>query len=191
MSENNEKVVADEVVEPKEETMETSPVNEEVEAVTSVDQLEEALAKVAELENKLQDADNRYLRLQADMDNMRRRNRLETEAQEKYRAQKLVAELLPALDNFERALTIQTDNEQVKTMMQGMEMVYRGIVEALKTEGVSAIETEGKEFDPNYHHAVMQEEVEGIQPNTVILELQKGYVLKDRVIRPAMVKVSQ
>ena len=190
MSENTQKVVADEIQEEIQEEVVETTTNEEVETETSVDQLEEALAKVAELEEKLQEADNRYLRLQADMDNMRRRNRLEQEAQEEYRAQKLVTELLPALDNFERALNIQSDNEQVKSVMQGMVMIHRNLLEAVKAEGVSVIESVGKEFDPNFHHAVMQEEAEGTPANIVLEELQKGYVLKDRVIRPAMVKVS-
>lgn len=194
MSENTKEVVADEIQEEVQEAMneekvENTTVSQEEETNPS-DALEEALKKITELEEKLQESDNRYLRLQADMDNMRRRNRLDMEAKEKYRAQKLVTELLPALDNFERALNIQTDNEQVKTVMQGMVMIHRSLLDAIKSEGVTPIEAINQEFDPNFHHAVMQEEVEGVEANIVVEELQKGYVLKDRVIRPAMVKVS-
>ena len=148
-------------------------------------------AEIQVLTSKLEDADNRYLRLQADFDNFRRRTRLDSEAAEKYRAQKLVTELLPALDNFERALKIEADNEQTKSLLQGMDMVYRSLVEALKTEGVEAIEAVGNEFDPNFHHAVMQGEDERFGSNIVTDEFQKGYILKDRVIRPSMVKVNQ
>lgn len=194
MSENTKEVVADEIQEEvqeatNEKTVENTTVSQEEETNPS-DALEEALKKITELEEKLQESDNRYLRLQADMDNMRRRNRLDMEAKEKYRAQKLVTELLPALDNFERALNIQTDNEQVKTVMQGMVMIHRSLLDAITSEGVTPIEAINQEFDPNFHHAVMQEEVEGVEANIVVEELQKGYVLKDRVIRPAMVKVS-
>jgi molecular chaperone GrpE len=148
-------------------------------------------AEIQNLTSKLEEADNRYLRLQADFDNFRRRTRLDIEAGEKYKAQKLVTELLPALDNFERALQIEADNEQTRSVLQGMEMVYRSLIEALKKEGVEAIEAVGKEFDPNFHQAVMQGEDENFGSNIVSAEFQKGYMLKDRVIRPSMVQVNQ
>ncbi|WP_232223875.1 nucleotide exchange factor GrpE [Anoxybacteroides tepidamans] len=154
-------------------------------------ELEAANEKIAELETKLQELENRYLRLHADFDNFRRRTRLEFEAAEKYRAQSLVTDLLPALDNFERALKIEAEDEKAKSILQGMEMVYRSLMEALKKEGVEAIESVGKPFDPHLHQAVMQAEDGNYEPNTVVEEFQKGYKLKDRVIRPAMVKVSQ
>ena len=143
------------------------------------------------LKEKLEEADNRYLRLQADFDNFRRRSRLDLEAGQKYRAQKLITDLLPAIDNFERAMKIEADNEQTKTLLQGMDMVYRSLLDALKIEGVEPIESVGKEFDPYQHQAVMQGEDENYGSNIVTDEFQKGYLLKDRVIRPAMVKVNQ
>jgi len=143
------------------------------------------------LKEKLEEADNRYLRLQADFDNFRRRSRLDLEAGQKYRAQKLITDLLPAIDNFERAMKIEADNEQTKTLLQGMDMVYRSLLDALKIEGVEPIESVGKEFDPHQHQAVMQGEDENYGSNIVTDEFQKGYLLKDRVIRPAMVKVNQ
>lgn len=147
--------------------------------------------KVAELEKKVEEADNRYLRLQADFDNSRRRAKLDREASEKYRAQSLVSDLLPALDNFERALQSNSDDSSVQSLLQGMEMVYRSLIEALKKEGVEQIEAVGQVFDPQFHQAVMQVEEEGYDSNVVVEEFQKGYLLKDRVIRPAMVKVNQ
>jgi molecular chaperone GrpE len=143
------------------------------------------------LKGKLEEADNRYLRLQADFDNFRRRTRLDLEASQKYRAQKLITDLLPAIDNFERAMKIEADNEQTKTLLQGVDMVYRSLLDALKNEGVEPIESVGKEFDPHQHQAVMQGEDENYGSNVVTDEFQKGYMLKDRVIRPAMVKVNQ
>lgn len=143
------------------------------------------------LKEKLDEADNRYLRLQADFDNFRRRTRLDLEASQKYRAQKLITDLLPAIDNFERAMKVEADNEQTKTLLQGMDMVYRSLLDALKNEGVETIESVGKEFDPHQHQAVMQGEDENFGSNIVTDEFQKGYLLKDRVIRPAMVKVNQ
>ncbi|BBW95541.1 nucleotide exchange factor GrpE [Geobacillus sp. FSL W8-0032] len=176
--EESEQADREEAAEP----METAPTAEELAA---------AKAQIAELEAKLAEMENRYLRLYADFENFRRRTRQEMEAAEKYRAQSLANDLLPVLDNFERALNIEADSEQAKSILQGMEMVYRSLVDALKKEGVEAIEAVGKPFDPHWHQAVMQAEAEGYEPNTVVEELQKGYRLKDRVLRPAMVKVSQ
>ncbi|WP_306792902.1 nucleotide exchange factor GrpE [Neobacillus paridis] len=161
------------------------------EEVNPAEQLEKLQKEIEQLNSKLEEADNRYLRLQADFDNFRRRTRLDQEASEKYRAQSIVTDLLSVLDNFERALQIEVDNEQTKSLLQGMDMIYRGLLDALKKEGVEPIEAIGKEFDPHMHHAVMQGSDENYGPGVVIEEFQKGYVLKDRVIRPSMVKVNQ
>ncbi|MED3548928.1 nucleotide exchange factor GrpE [Cytobacillus praedii] len=161
------------------------------EEISIEDQLKAEQEKTAELEAKLEEAENRYFRLQADFENSRRRARLDLEASEKYRAQSLITNLLPAIDNFERALQMEADSEQAKSILQGMEMVYRSLLEALKNEGAEPIEAVGKEFDPHVHQAVMQVEVEGFDSNHVVEEFQKGYILKDRVIRPSMVKVNQ
>jgi molecular chaperone GrpE len=158
---------------------------------TVVEPTEEYVKEIQMLKDKLEEADNRYLRLQADFDNFRRRTRLDLEASEKYRAQKLITDLLPALDNFERAMQVEADNEQTKSLLQGMDMVYRGLLDALMKEGVEPIEAVGKEFDPHQHQAVMQGEDENFGSNIVTDEFQKGYMLKDRVIRPSMVKVNQ
>ncbi|PLT30951.1 nucleotide exchange factor GrpE [Peribacillus deserti] len=155
------------------------------------DELTAAQEKISELEAKIDEMDNRYLRLQADFDNSRRRARLDIEAAHKYRAQNLVTDLLPALDNLERAMSVEADNDQTKTLLQGMQMIHNGLLESLKKEGVEVIEAVGKEFDPHIHQAVMQVEDPGFESNIVVEEFQKGYMLKDRVIRPSMVKVNQ
>jgi molecular chaperone GrpE len=155
------------------------------------DQLQLLLEKNDELEKKLAEFENRYLRLQADFDNSRRRSKIEAEANEKYRAQKLIIDILPAVDNFERALATEVDNDQAKSLKQGMEMVYRSLLDALLKEGLQPIEAVGKEFDPHLHQAVMQGNEENFGSNIVIEEFQKGYLLKDKVIRPSMVKVNQ
>jgi molecular chaperone GrpE len=165
--------------------------NEASEQTAETPEQDPAQLKIAELEGKLEEADNRYLRLQADFDNFRRRSRIELEASAKYRAQSIITDLLPAIDNFERAMKMEVDNDQAKSLMQGVEMVYRSLLDALKNEGVEVIEAVGKEFDPHLHQAVMQAEDENYGPNIVVEEFQKGYMLKDRIIRPAMVKVNQ
>ena len=144
-----------------------------------------------ELKAKVEEAENRILRLQADYENSRRRAKLDLAATEKYKSQSLITGLLPAIDNFERALQIEADNEQTKSVLQGVEMVYRSLLDALKAEGAEQIEAVGKEFDPNLHQAIMQVEDANFDSNIIVEELQKGYILKDRVIRPSMVKVNQ
>ncbi|MBT2636485.1 MULTISPECIES: nucleotide exchange factor GrpE [unclassified Bacillus (in: firmicutes)] len=175
-----------------EEVFAENEASEKTEEMPSQEEEQDPMEKkVAELQGKLDEADNRYLRLQADFDNFRRRSRIELEASAKYRAQSIITDLLPAIDNFERALKMEVDNEQSKSLKQGVEMVYRSLLDALKNEGVEVIEAVGKEFDPHLHQAVMQAEDENFGPNIVVEEFQKGYMLKDRIIRPAMVKVNQ
>lgn len=188
MSTNESEQVNEEMVEPifeeaNEEAVDNTPSSEE--------QQSELEVKVADLETQLEEKENRYLRLQADFDNSRRRAKLDFEAAQKYRSQSLISDLLPVLDNFERALNVETDNEQTKSVLQGMEMIYRSLLDAMKKEGVEPIDAVGKEFDPHFHQAVMQVSEEGYDSNIVVEEFQKGYILKDRVIRPAMVKVNQ
>ncbi|KGR90707.1 protein GrpE [Ureibacillus massiliensis 4400831 = CIP 108448 = CCUG 49529] len=148
-------------------------------------------AKIAELEAKLQEEENRFLRLRADFDNMRRRNQLDREASEKYRSQKLLTDLLPVIDNLERALEVEVTSEDAKSLYKGIEMVYRTLVDATNKEGLEAIVAEGEQFDPNVHQAVMQESDTEKESGIVLRELQKGYKLKDRVLRPSMVSVNE
>jgi molecular chaperone GrpE len=169
----------------EEEVQEDNITEESVEEILTEDQ-----QRIQELELKLEEASQKNLRLQADYDNFRRRTREEQAASLKYKSQSLLEQLLPALDNFERALKTEATNEQTQTLIQGMEMVYRQLADALKQEGLTEVPTVGEKFDPNMHQAVMQVEDSEYESNTVIEELQKGYMLKDRVIRPAMVKVN-
>lgn len=154
-------------------------------------ELSKANEKIAELEAKLEEAESRILRQVADFENFKRRARLDQETAATYRSQSLVTDLLPALDNFERALQIEATNDQAKSIMQGVDMVYRSIIDALKKEGVEAIEAVGTQFDPNVHQAVMQVSEPDTESNVVLEEFQKGYKLKDRVLRPSMVKVNE
>ncbi|MBK5442613.1 nucleotide exchange factor GrpE [Peribacillus sp. TH24] len=168
---------------PAEQNQEETPVEK--------DELQLAHEKIAELQAKIEEMDNRYLRLQADFDNSRRRAKLDMEAAQKYRVQSIAGDLVEALDNFERATKIEADNEQTKSLLQGMEMVYKAIIDALTKEGIEPISSVGEEFDPRLHQAVMQVQDENFGSNIVVEEFQKGYVLKDRVLRPAMVKVNE
>lgn len=133
---------------------------------------------------------DRLLRAMADMENMRRRFRKEQEDTQKYAALPVVEALLPALDNFERALSVEKENMTVDSLLQGINMVYRQMVQVFEKEGLQAIESVGKPFDPHVHQAVMQVEDSAFEPGAVVEELQKGYQFKDRTVRPAMVKVN-
>lgn len=180
-------LVQEDVQVENEETTEEAVVEEQVE-LTVEEQYE---AKLAELQAKLDDEENRHLRLRADFDNMRRRSQLDREAAEKYRAQKLLSDLLPVLDNFERALQVEATSEETASIVKGIEMVYRSLVEATEKEGLQVIKAEGEAFDPNFHQAVMQEQDSEKETGVVVRELQKGYILKDRVLRPSMVSVNE
>jgi molecular chaperone GrpE len=190
--ENVDKTTTNEMQEDQaEEVTNDEVVSEEtVEVEEAVEELSLEQKKINDLESKVEELNNRFLRTQADLDNFRRRTKVEQETAAKYRAQSLVEEILPAIDNFERALAVQIDEEQGKSLLQGMQMVYRQLIDALSKEGVVEIEAKGEQFDPNMHQAVMQVEDENYDSNVVIEVLQKGYKIKDRVIRPAMVKVN-
>lgn len=145
---------------------------------------------VSELEKELAEIKNRMLRTQADYDNFRRRSREEKEAANKYRALGMVEGLLPVIDNFERAMNVEANDENAKSLLQGVQMVYNQLIDVLQKEGVEEITAKGEVFDPHLHQAVMQVQSDEFENNTVVEVLQKGYKLKDRVVRPAMVQVN-
>ena len=149
------------------------------------------VSPLEELNAKLEEEENKRLRLLADYENYKRRASLDKEALQKYRAQNVLTNLIPVLDNFARALTVEAKTEEAQSMMTGMEMIYRNLVEALETEGLVEIKALDQEFDPNFHQAIMTGTDEEKSSGIVLEELQKGYMLKDRVLRPTMVKVNE
>jgi molecular chaperone GrpE len=161
------------------------------EAVEQEVELDENEQKIKDLEAKLAEEEARYIRLRADYDNLARRGRLDREAAEKYRAQALLTELLPVLDNLDRALQVEVSNEEAVSLYKGVEMVYQQLLVATEKEGLQVIAAEGEMFDPNFHQAVMQEQDNDKAQGVVLRELQKGYQLKDRVLRPSMVSVNE
>lgn len=181
-NENLQEEVVEESVENAEETAEA------VEEKTAEELLQE---KIEKLEEEVKASEDKYLRLYAEFENFKRRKNQEIETNNIYKSQKVITEILPSLDNLERALQVDSDNEEVKALRKGVEMVYEGILNALKSEGVEVVETENVQFDPNIHHAVMQGEESDKESGVILDTFQKGYKLKDRVIRPAMVKVNQ
>ena len=143
--------------------------------------------EVAALKDALNEKDNKLKRLQADFENFRRRTNKEREEIGNVVTQELLKSLLPILDNFERAMAAeQKDSEAFK---KGVEMIYTQLQETLKNNGLEKIETEGKKFDPNFHQAVMRVENADLEDDTIAQELQKGYIVRGKVIRPSMVQV--
>lgn len=178
-------------LEEVEETVENTEATETKEEVVEEKTAEELLQeKVDKLTEELKQSEDKYLRLYAEFENFKRRKNKEIETNNVYKSQKVITEILPSLDNLERALQVESDNEEIKSLLKGVEMVYEGLLNVLKSEGVELIETENAQFDPNYHHAVMQDEDSEKESGAILDTFQKGYKLKDRVIRPAMVKVN-
>ena len=171
------------VEEPQVDVEETTEEASEPEVV-EVDEVEQLKAQVQEAENK-------YLRILADYDNFKRRATLDKEALQKYKSQSVLTNLIPVMDNFARALSVEAKTDEARTMMEGMDMIYRSLLEALKSEGLTEIEAVDQEFDPNFHQAIMTDKDEEKPAGVVLEELQKGYILKDRVLRPTMVKVNE
>ena len=148
---------------------------------------------ISELEQKLKDAEQDILKEKAETINYRKRKDDEVGKMLKYCNEDLVEEILPTLDNFERAIALDDTNltDELSKFLSGFKMIYCHLVNALEKYGVKAIDGFNKPFDPTYHNAVMTEKVEGVKPGMVVEVLQKGYLLKDKVIRTAMVKVSE
>lgn len=147
--------------------------------------------KIKELEKLANDNEEKYLRLYAEFENYKRRIQKENQINATYKAQGVLTDILPSIDNIERALQIEGDDESFKSLQKGVQMVHESLLRALKDNGLEEILAEGKEFDPNLHQAVVQDDNPDFKSGEVTQELQKGYKLKDRVLRPSMVKVNQ
>lgn len=147
--------------------------------------------KLEELQNEVNTLKDKNMRIAAEMVNTLRRKDEETNRLLKYSNESLITELLPVIDNFERALNVDATSNDIESYQKGMTMIYNSLKNILEKFEVKEIESIDKEFDPSFHQAVIQEEKEGTKENIVIEVLQKGYTYKDKVIRPAMVKVSK
>ncbi|AVW10572.1 nucleotide exchange factor GrpE [Lactiplantibacillus paraplantarum] len=177
----------------------TSTASEATQAATSAaDQSEETTQvdpqaqQIVDLKAQLDEKDDQLLRAQAEIVNMQNRNKKEQAALLKYDGQALAKDVLPVLDNLERALATQADDEAAQQLKKGVEMVYGHLQDALKKHGVTEVAAAGEKFDPNIHQAVQTVPVDDDHPaDTVVQVLQRGYLLKDRTLRPAMVVVAQ
>ncbi|MGL5540750.1 MAG: nucleotide exchange factor GrpE [Erysipelotrichaceae bacterium] len=176
----------------KEETVvETtdSTVNHD-EQVVELSVEEQLNARIEELEKEVATTKNAYFKAYADTENLKKRLLTESENTKKYRIQSFALEVLPVIDNLERALDNLPEEEALRNYLAGFKMIYDQLNAALQKEGVVEMDALNQPFDPNKHQALMQESVEGVEPNMVVEVLQKGYMLKDRILRCALVKVS-
>jgi len=146
--------------------------------------------EIAIMQQELGQARDMMLRLAAELDNYKKRSMRERESLIKYAAQGIIQELIPILDNFERAIESASQSKDFNSLIKGVEMIFRQMYDALERKGVSKINALGETFDPNVHEAIAQVASDECPENTVVEELQKGYMLHDRVIRPSRVAVS-
>ncbi|MBW7455744.1 nucleotide exchange factor GrpE [Paenibacillus sepulcri] len=173
------------------DTQEQAEVVEAAEAET-FDSVEETQADVRyeELQKQVEEHQQRYLRAQADFDNFRRRTIKEKEELGAYASMKLIGQLLPVVDNFGRAIEAGQGGGDVESFAKGVDMIFRQFQQVLEQEGLKPMEVVGEPFNPEFHQAIMQVESEEHEEGIIVEEVQKGYILKDKVLRPAMVKVS-
>lgn len=180
----------------EEETLETEETEEsvqeaEAEEAEAAETAEEALPE-EELpeEGKLKEAAEKYQRLFAEFDNFRKRTEKEKAARYDMGARDVIEKVLPVLDSFELALKTLPEGEEKTPFAEGMEKIHKQFLKTLEDAGVTPIDAVGKEFDPNFHNAVLHVEDEEAGDNIVVEELQKGYLYKDHVVRYSMVKVA-
>jgi molecular chaperone GrpE len=152
---------------------------------------EELTNLLAQKTKEAQENYDRYLRLAAELENIKKRQERETAELRQYANDNLLKELVPVLDNLERALEHGRQSEAPEALMEGLDLVNQDFLKVLGRFGVTPINSVGERFDPAYHHAVMEEEAPEVEDQTVLKELQKGYMLQNRLLRPAMVVVSR
>jgi len=170
-----------------EEVLKEEKIEEVKEEAKEVEEtLEEKMAKI---ETDLEDWKSAYARKNAEFQNFTKRKQNELEEFRKYASEKVILKVLEAVDNLERGVAASVETKDFDSLVKGVEMTLSQMHGIMNTEGVEPIEAIGKEYDPHLHQAVMTENCEEIENDHIIMELQKGYKMKERVIRPSMVKV--
>lgn len=166
--------------------------NCECQNVIDEDKEKEHMNKLNDAYNKISELEDKLIRQNADMVNYRKRKEEEVNKMLKFCNEDLIKDILPILDNFERAISMESGlNEEEKKFLDGFKMVYTHLQNIMEKYDVKMIDGNNQPFDPVYHNAILLEKREGVEPGMVVEILQKGYLLKDKVIRTAMVKVSE
>ena len=153
--------------------------------------IEELKRSVEEKEEANKALQERMLYFQAEFENFKRLKNKEKQDILKYGNETLIKELLPVLDNLERALDHAAATDDYKSIHEGVKIIANEFLKVLERAGIERVEALGKKFDPNFHEAFLQEEMGDVEPDTVVTEMQKGYLLNGRLIRPSMVAISK
>ena len=189
MTEEEKKKDQEKQVTPKEETKETKPEEKKEEKKKSFFKENKQTKEIEELKGKLKDSSDKVIRLSAELQNMRRRYEDELFKRAMYEGSDLIKSLLPIIDNFERAIAMDTSEND--KYLEGYKMIYTNMLSVLKNIGVTEIDCLHKPFDPKFMDAVLTESIIEEEQGVVLDVLQKGYMYKDKLLRPAMVKVNE
>ncbi len=184
--------LANEIVQEAEEQVEVQHEHEHEIMSSEQETINELELALVAAQATVADQKDSVIRAKAEVDNIRRRSAQDVEKARKFALEKFAAELLPVVDNLERAIaSIDKDDEHQKTLAEGVELTLQSMQSVLEKFGIKAVDPEGQPFNPEFHQAMSMQEVEGVAPNTVIAVMQKGYELNGRLVRPAMVMVSK
>jgi len=152
---------------------------------------QELLKKLKDTEEEAKRNYDLYMRTYAEMENVKKRGIKEKEELGKYANESLIKEILPVIDSLQNAISHAQDDKNPSGLAEGLELTLGGLITALEKAGLKEVEAEGKAFDPTFHEAISQQRDDKVEPGLVVTEFQKGYLLNGRLIRPAMVVVSQ
>lgn len=181
---NNPEVEVEQTEAPAEEVK-----SEEVDAIEHIARLE---AELAEANDKIEGQKESVVRAAAETENIRRRAALDVEKAHKFALEKFANELLPVIDNLDRAIEFaDKENEAIKPVLEGVELTLKSFTDALAKFNVDVVNPQGEKFNAEFHQAMTMQPSEEVEPNTVIAVMQKGYTLNGRLLRPAMVMVSK
>lgn len=164
---------------------------EQVKGTLTHPSYEELEAKLTEAEQKAQENWDKFLRAQAEMDNLRRRAEKDVSNAHKYAQDKLLNALLPVVDSLERAIEACQNNEVNKVILEGVELTLKLFLDTLEKQGLKQLNPKGEVFDPNFHEAISMQETQEVDSGYVLAVVQKGYKLHDRILRPALVVVAK
>ncbi len=169
----------------EEEKKEAKPKNKKK------DEIQKLNEEITKLKNENLALRDEYLRARADMENTKRRLNEDALKTKKYASQGLVEQLIVPVDMLEKVSNMEQQNPEIANFLVGFKMISKQIADILEADGLKVIDALGKDFDPQYHHAIEKEHQDGVEPGKVIQVLQTGYTYKDRLLKPAMVKVSE
>ena len=155
------------------------------------EEIEKLKEELKDKEKEIEELKDKYLRAYAEMENMKKRLEKEKKEAIEYANETLLKEILPFIDNIERAIEHANEKSKLEDFIKGIELTLNNLLKTLEKFGVKPVEAKNKPFDPNYHEAMSVVETEDTEPNIVVEEMQKGYIFKNRLLRPSLVSVSK